>query len=468
MPGPFTGIDIASRALRSFQRALDVTGHNIANVNTRGYSRQTVDFSATAPNAFFANGRQLIGTGVQISGVNRIRDMFLEARMRDSQSDLGQFRTLAQQLDQVQGLFNEPGENGIAKALDRFWNSWSGLASNPSDPGAKMAVRLAGETLASRVRTTYANLQGQANQISGQVTATIDEVNQIAQQIHDLNDSIRHDLSQGGTPSDLLDQRDVLVERLSELVNVTTHTFDDGTLAVYVSQHTLVEPANPPRPLSYIVDIGNAKAGTTDIRSGVLRGLMDAQLKIEGGAVGAANVQGYLGKLDDLANELRTQVNSLHKTIANPLDVSERFFADAPIGNPQTGAIDFDLDAHIKADATTILAGLPTKPGDGSIALALSGLRESLVPSLTGKSFNQFYNEMIAGLGREAQFFAAKTDAQDSVVAQIDTQRQAVSGVSIDDEMANMLRFQRSYQAAAKLLTIFDQVTEDLLSMVRR
>ncbi|MBX7134282.1 MAG: flagellar hook-associated protein FlgK [Fimbriimonadaceae bacterium] len=468
MPGPFAGIELAGRALRNFQRALDVTGHNIANVNTRGYSRQVAEFSASEPTAFWSNGQKMIGSGVQISSINRIRDMFLEARMRDGQSDLNQYASLASQLDQVQGVFNEPGENGIANALDKFWNAWSGLASNPSDPGAKMQVRLAGETLASRIRTTYSELTRQSNQIGAEIQSTITEVNDIGQQIHDLNNEIRQSLAQGGQPNDLMDQRDVLVERLSGLVNVTTTNFDDGTMAVYISQHTLVEPAAPPTPLPSNVDFANARAGSIDIKSGRLRGLFDAQLKIEGGTVGVSTVKGYKTMLDDLANELRTQINAVHKTIANPLDITERFFADAPIGNPQTGAVDFDLDAHIKADASQILAGDPTKPGDGSIALQLSAMRDSLQGTLSGKSFNSFYSEMISNLGREAQFFSAKAEAQDSVVSQIETQRQSVSGVSIDDEMANMLRFQRSYQAAAKLLTIFDQVTEDLIGMVRR
>lgn len=468
MPGPFVGIDIAGRALRSLQRALDVTGHNIANVNTPGYSRQVADFRQTTPTTFYSNGRQLLGSGVDISSVNRIRDMFLDARMRDGRSAMGHFSALTTQLEQTQSVFGEPGPHGISSALDRFWNSWSALASNPSDPGARMQVKLAGETLASRIRGTYAELTRQSNQIDQQIGSTITEINDLATQIHDLNGSIRQALAAGGTPNDLMDQRDLLIERMSGLANVTTATFQDGTVAVYISQHTLVEPASPPNPLPTTYDAGNAKLGTIDIRAGALRGLFDAKLKIDGGTVGSTTVEGFRTMLDRLANELRTQVNAIHKTIADPMDVSERFLADVPPGDTQTGAVDFDLDLNVKNNADRILAGDPAKPGDGAIALALSSLRDSGLGALNGKSFNAFFSETITNLGRETDFFSGRVEAQSAILDQIDAQRQSVRGVSIDDELANMLRFQRSYQAAAKMLTIFDQVTEDLIGMIRR
>jgi flagellar hook-associated protein 1 FlgK len=467
MPGPFGGIDLASRALRNFQRALDVTGHNIANVNTPGYSRQAVDFRQGEP-SFYASGRMWVGSGVEISNVNRIRDMFLEARRRDGESDLNRYRALAGHLDSIQGIFGEPSDRGISTALDKFWDAWSGLASNPADQGARMQVRLAGETLAARIRSTHAELRDLSTQIDQEINSTITEINSLAQQIHDLNGSIRHARAQGGMPNDLLDQRDQLVQRLSGLANITTAQFDDGSIAVYLSQHTLVEPASPPKGLPFLYDEGQAKIGNADVRSGKLRGLFDAKLKLDGGTVGSTTIEGAIGMLDRLANGLRTTVNGLHKTIADPLDVSERFFADVAPGNPQTGAIDFDLDARIYADHRNILAGNPSKPGDGSIALALSGLRSQSQLFLGSKSFNTYYQETITNLAHEVRFFQSKEDVQASIVDQIDAQQQAVAGVSLDDEMANMLRYQRSYQAAAKMLTIFDQVTEDLIGMIRR
>lgn len=467
MPGPFFGIGIASNALRSFQRALDITGHNIANVNTPGYSRQVVDFGTQDLQGFWSNGRQWMGSGVGITSVNRIRDMFLDARMREGQADLGRYQMLAGSLKQIEGVFNEPSDNGISSALNKFFDAWSGLASNPNDPGAKLQVKLAGETLAGRVRSTYGELNRMSDQITGQIGATVDEINGLATEIQTLNDEIRQAAVQGGPPNDLLDRRDAAIERLSGLANVNTRTFEDGTVAVYVGQHTLVEPASPPNPLPTTFDASTGRLGTppnhVDITGGRLRGLLDASFKIEG----SATVPGLKNQLDNLANTLRTEVNGLHKTIADPLDTTERFFNDSTPPAGQTGAIDFDLTGAIKSDPSKIIAGIGG-PGDGSIALKLSGLRDARLPALGNKTIQGFYRDGIADLGRESRLYTDRLTTRQAVVGQIDSQRQSVMGVSLDDEMANMLRFQRSYQAAAKVLTIFDQVTEDLIGMLRR
>ncbi|HVL37898.1 MAG TPA: flagellar basal body protein, partial [Fimbriimonadaceae bacterium] len=157
MPSAFHGIDLASRALRSFQRGLDVTGHNIANVNTPGYSRQTISFGQTDPTTFYGMRAITLGTGVSVSTVNRVRDLFLEGRRSTEQAEFGRFSALAQNLSRIEGLM-PMGPGGIGDALDRFFNSWSALSANPSEPGVRQEVQLAGQTLALRVRSTYGDL----------------------------------------------------------------------------------------------------------------------------------------------------------------------------------------------------------------------------------------------------------------------------------------------------------------------
>jgi len=154
MPGAFHGINLASNALRMFQRALDTTGNNIANVNTNGYSRQRVDFSEADPTTFFSQGWKTLGNGVNINSVTRIRDMYLDARARSSASDLSKYDTIASGLKEVENAFNEPGDNGISAALDKFFTSWSGLGSSPTDPALQAQVRNAGQTVTDVMPTT--------------------------------------------------------------------------------------------------------------------------------------------------------------------------------------------------------------------------------------------------------------------------------------------------------------------------
>ncbi len=463
MPGAFHGLGLASNALRAFQRALDTTGHNIANVNTPGYSRQVIDFAPTEPIPFYdQGGRHQLGTGVTVASLNRIRDMFLESRMRQAQGDSQRFGSLATNLGQIEGLFNEPGANGIATALDQFFNSWSGLSSNPSDPAMRLQVRSTAQTLANRVRGTYDSLRDYQSQLGAEASQVIQRINNLSETIASLNERIRGAVSTEGQPNDLMDQRDLALQELSGLINVTTETFSDGSVSVYATQFTLVDSTGArPYPSTFDATAQTVTDGTNtfDVRSGRLLGIFQS--------IQATNQA--MAKLDNLANSLRTQINGLHQTgVAANGATNVQFFNDPGLPGPQTGAIDFDLSSALLASADNIAAGVSGSAGDGGLALGLSNLRNAPFASMGNKGFQDYYKDTVAQIGQDAAYYESTSKTQDSIIAQIDNQRQSVSGVSIDDEMANMLKFQRSYQAAAKCLTIFDQVTEDLIGMLKR
>ncbi len=462
MPGPFHGIDLAGRALRSFQRALDVTGHNIANVNTKGYSRQTVDFVASDPIAFYENGRQILGTGVDVASINRIRDMFLEARMQGGQSEMQRFSTLAGNLKQIEGVYNEPSDNAIGAALDKFFDGWSALASNPNDAAARIELRASAQTLTSRIQSGFKSFQAYGGQLDAEVKETIVRINQISGSIATLNSQIRADVAAGGTPSDLQDQRDTLLEEMGGLVNIHTEHFRDGTVSVYASQFTLVDGGGArtyPSTYDPVTQTLTDGTNTYSVRSGKLAGLF--------GSIVANTAQQT--DLDTLANNLRAQINPIHRTGINQnATTGLNFFNDVAVGNPPSGAIDFDLDPVIKADIKNISSSTTGLPGDGGLALSLSNLRNQSIAALGNKTLGDYYRDIVTQIGQDANYFAGQQSTQEAIIQQIDAQRQSVSGVSIDDEMSNMLRFQRSYQAAAKVLTVFDQVTDDLLGMLKR
>lgn len=463
MPGAFHGIDIAARALRAFQRAIDVTGHNIANVNTRGYSRQTIDLSTDMALGFRTlTGMQQLGSGVSIASVNRIRDVFLDARMRETSGDIGRFSMLAQNLDSIGSIYGEPGTNGISSAINKFFDSWSGLASNPNDVAARLNVQQAGSTLASRIRGAYHNLQAQANQIGSQISGTIAEINNIGKQIAELNAQIRSSMGAGGSPNDLLDQRDQLVANLSNLTGVHTETFQDGTLTVYIGSFVLVDGGGDRNfPSTYDSTTMTVTDGTNSypVRSGELAGNMQS----------LNAVRAQMANLDALANTLRSEVNAMHTSGINPNGTTNvNFFNDVTPPALQTGAIDFDLSAEVKADTKNISAGTSSRAGDGGLALAMSQMRDTRWTILHGMTFSGYQQFNASQVGQQANSFKQDLETHELVAAQIDRQQQSVSGVSLDDEMANMLRFQRSYQAAAKALTVMDQVTEDLIGLLRR
>ncbi|MBS1723737.1 MAG: flagellar hook-associated protein FlgK [Armatimonadetes bacterium] len=460
MSSPFAGINMMSSALRNFQQALQTSGHNVSNVDTPGYSRQRVEFAPNDPHQIYQRGLLSIGQGAYVNQVTRARDAFLERNQNISSGNLGKFGMAASGLGAIERVFGEPSDSGISAALGQFFDSWSGLASNASDPGAKYAVRTAGQTLADRIRGSWSDLDRQQTDLTGQIDSTITSINDLATQIDSLNRSIRAASIGGQEPGDLLDRRDQAVAKLSGLVDVRTERFDDGSMAVYAAGFTVVDSAGTmPFPSTYDVTTGTVTNGTitNPVRTGQLAGMFTH----------ANEIINQKARLDNLANTLRTQINTLHMTGVNGAGTTNvQFFNDVPVP-PQTGAIDFDLDAPVKADINLVMSGVSGSQGDGGLAQSLSDTRDANQVALGSKTFQGYFNESIDTLASTKAYFSQALDTEQSVYDQIQGQIQAVSGVSIDDEMADMVKFQRSYQAAARALTVFDSLTEEVLGLVR-
>ncbi|MFN8220876.1 MAG: flagellar hook-associated protein FlgK [Fimbriimonadales bacterium] len=456
MPGSFYGISLASRALRAFQSALDVTGHNVANASTTGYTRQIADLSGAY--GVRVNGLQsfILGGGVDVASVNRSRDVFLAMRMQSTQSEISRSDAMLSTLKQIEGVMNEPGANGIGSALDKFFDSWSALAANPGEASLKMQVQTAASTLASRIRSVYREVSGQASQANEQVTTTFDRIDQLTSSIANLNSQIRQGSANGAKPNDLMDQRDQMVNELSSLMNVQTSENSDGTVQVMLSGYALVDySGSRPIPRTFDANAQTVTDPATNLSLPVTGGRLAGQFQA---IVRAGSMQ---SDLDKLATTIRDQVNALHVTGTNQYGTTDLDFFGG------TGAGDFDLSNFIKNDAGAIATGTSGRPGDGGLALALAGLRDTKVAGLGNLSMKQFYGGVVSGIGNDIATQQTNLETHQAVAEQITGQIEAVSGVNLDDEMANMLRFQRSYQAAAKTLSIFDQVTEDLIGLIR-
>ncbi len=456
MSGSFFGINIASRALRSFETALNVTGHNLANVNTRGYSRQIIEFDQTAPMTYFGLRPYAVGTGAFVSSVNRARDMFIEGRIVQTQSEQSRLGQMMTSLRGIEMVFGEPGADGISGHLSAMFDSWARLAANPADEAARLDVRSRAMLLTGRIREIDSQLGNEQIRLDGEIKATIDKVNQIAGTIKELNDSIRAQRAAGANPNDLLDQRDRAIQDLASLANIRTQELPDGTLTVFVHQHTLVDQiSSKPLTTNYDAAASTVSNGTKDIviQSGTLAGLM----------AGVTSANSYRTQLDTFVNELRTAINTLHATGTNLNGTTGiDFFAGT------NGARDLELDPQVLADLRNISAGASGAPGDGGLANAIAELRDADLASLGNRSLTRFFNDMIAVLGQESASFAIAFDTQLATMSQLEAQRQSISGVNVDEELANMMRYQRSFQAAAKILSVLDQTTEELIKTFGR
>lgn len=459
MSGSFGGIETASRALRAFQRQIDTTGHNIANVNTKGYSRQTVDLAATDPSQIIAGKLLNVGTGVSVASINRIKDQLLEARRQGILGDQGRSEGNLSNLERVQSSFLDIDGKGITNALDYFYNSWSALGSNPTSLAAKQQVQNAGSDLAKKIRDAFANLDNLGQGNDKQIQQTLGQIQSLGNKIGNLNTEIKKNIAAGGSPNDLMDQRDEAVAELSKLVNVQTNPAPDGTLSVFVGSFTFVDQVGTrdfPTTYDAATSTVSANGLTWPITGGKLKGQFDS----------AGQLASFKSDLDTFANQLRTQVNTIHAGgITGTGTTGQNFFNDAI---PQTGARDFDLDPDIVSNVALIATGSTAAKGDGSIALALSGLRDQKIAALGNQTVGSIFTNLISTVGTAVRSAKNNVETSYTLSEQLDQQIQDVSGVNMDDEMANMLRFQRSYQAAAKILNMMDENVGTIIDMLRR
>lgn len=460
MPSAFHGIDSIGRALQAFQRGLETAGHNLSNVNTKGYTRQVVDYEPTDATSFLGIRKIALGTGVGVASITRARDSFLADRLVRVEGDAAHFEAKANSLGMVEEVFGTANGNVLLTKLGSFFNSWSSLASNPNDDTARMEVQTSGDALGAAIRQKYADLKAAKTNVQGQITQTLQRVQELADTIANLNVSIRAASVDGTSPNDLLDQRDLALNELSGLVSVQTYPQQDGTVFVHAGSMPLVDSVGSFKvPQQYDAAAGTLSNGTTTFRTrgGKLQGLFESYNQISS----------YQGQLDAFTVCLRDEVNFLHRsgTGADSSTGIDFFKSPASPGLSDSEAI--DLSNEVRASTDAIAAGTSGASGDGSLALALSHLRDQNFVALGSKSPSQYLTAMVADVGQQVSSAQDTLATYQAVKTQVQEQIQSVSGVSIDDEMSAMVRLQRSYQAAAKALSVFNQVTEDLINMVR-
>lgn len=454
MPGSFHNISSLTSALSAFQRAIDVTGSNIANANTRGYSRRRVDLASNPDLPYYSRGYQSLGSGVSVASINRVRDAFLDRSASRSQSLSGEAEARASHLANLEAILGEPADEGISKALGKVFDAWASLGASPNSSAARTAVRSAAESLTAAIRDSYQRIESEKANASAAASADFARINELASEISALNTQIAME-SSGGPPNELLDRRQNALDELSSLIKIETQVLPSGVATVTAAGINLVDISRA-NPLDSSFD--PAKGPVDPNLMAALRGG-----SFLGHLKGMDDSDSQMAWLDDLALQLKDQFNAIHTT-GKGADGSTgvSFFSTAT-----TGAKNIDLSAEIKASVQAIAAGVSGEPGDGGLAQNLSNLRSQTLAGLNGRTFEGFFNDAVLGLGASVREAQLKADTESAVMSQIESQRQSLSGVNLDEEFADMVRFQRSYQAAARALSIADQITEDLLGIIR-
>jgi flagellar hook-associated protein 1 len=430
MPIPtLQGLQTALSGLLAEQQAIDVTGHNITNANTEGYSRQRAVLQTNEPlriadlSSVTGEGGQL-GTGVSVATYTRVRNTYLDAQYRTQNAGLGAASTKAEQLQQAQGAFDEPSRAGISSQLSAFWSAWNSLADSPSSEAAKVSVVSAGTQLAGTLNQVGGQLQAVEGQVAAQyaaITGPSGQVQDDANQIAQLNHQIKLSLQAHQQPNDLEDRRDQLLDKLSELADVTVTKAADGT--------DTVSFGNAAKPL-----VEGSQVNWPQELTAAAGGQLGALLELSSPAGALAQ---YRTALNGVAETLAGSVNALHTTTP--------FFS---------GATAATIAVAVKpAEVETSSTGTP---GGNDVALAIAALR--------GGATDQRYAALVAQVGSDVQNAHNDQANAQAVVTAVGNQRQSVSGVSLDEEMTNLISFQRGYQASARALTTMDEMLDTLIN----
>lgn len=452
-------MDIARRALSAQQTGLNVTGHNISNVNTPGYSRQRLSLESNNPGL---TEWGFIGTGVSIQSIDRIRDSYIDFEIRTEKQNLGRWEYRERVLTEIEGIFSEPSDSGLAAVLTNFWDSWSELANNPQSGSAREWVRQVGGHLVNAFNYLHKRLTDLQSNLDKELRLGLEEVNALLYQIGDLNEKIGSSEGRGLTANDYRDRRDKLLADLSELVGVRVSERDDGMVTVTLSGQILVERDNvvelsiKERGINYIAvsdPVWTYDGSLISLGNGRLHGIVEMRDEVIG--------EQY-AKLDEMATALVDRVNELHRTGYGMNGTSGINFFD----NNTTGARNIALDVNILDDAWKIAASQDGAPGDGNVALQIFDLREAKIVSGNAVTVDDFYAAMMGTLGVQTQEATFMRENQELMVQQLENQQSSVSGVSLDEEMTNLIRYQHAYEAAARLISTVDEMMRAVLDMV--
>ena len=481
---------IGRSSLRTSKKSLETTSHNIANSNTEGYSRQIITTETSTP---VAVGQDVFGTGVNVRSVKRAHDGLVEKKLNNSLSQHSFDTERTKRLGQIEEVFNEINSEGMNKILNRFFNSFRELSNNPEDEVVRSLVRDNAKIVVQdfhRISETITDIKGH---IDTSLDHAVDDINSQAEAIARLNKEITRLENLGGETGDLRDQRDMAVRAIAEFAPITT--YEDGNKQYVVSINGAgslvaggvvnklrsgVVPGKDGKgsyPGEGRVEIFFASNSTSPITPKLRRGEIGALVQTRNSELTLLRNQ-----LDEIAHGLVKATNAIHK----------RGFINRPIatdangniipGQGQITGIDFfkepldsskaahniELSDAIQEDLNNISTGLaPNSPGDNRIAIAISRLQHEKLLGEGSKTFEESYLQSVGKIGLEVSKSKINGEQSGGILAQAKSIKERISGVSIDEETTNMVRYQQAYDASARMIKTADEMFDSVLGMMR-
>lgn len=535
MSESFFGLNIAIRGLYTAQRSLDVVNHNLNNVNTPGYSRQQAIQVAARPMALY-DGTGMMGTGSDISGVKRVRDEYLDFKYWSENINMGEWSAKQEVLADIEVTFNEPSNSGFTTIMNEFYSSLQELAKDPSSTAVRSLVRQKGVTLTKYFNSTAMHFEKLQEDVNYRIQTKVQEVNSCATEIQQLNRQIYIAELDGNTANDLRDQRTLLVDKMSKIVNIEANEIvagklpngaDDEHFVITISGKAIVDHFDISKlavvqrnssqkvnseDIENLYEVGWADGNTLNVRGGELRGYLDLRDGNEGdtgpNGIVSPNYKGipyYQKRLNEFVRTFAMAFNEGYidsdgnGTISPSEDLlghadgaglngigGIRFFTytatdKLPIDSPTflNGAIgtaaiigryanitakNFCVSSEVQNDYNAIAAADTTgEVGNINVLNSLLKTRQNTKMFAEGAP-EDFMKSLVASMGVDSQQAKNYQANQNVIMKQIENRRLSDSGVSMDEEMANMVKFQHAYNASAKMIQTMAEVYDTLIN----
>ncbi len=465
MSSLLSGLDIARQALQAQQFGLDVTENNISNVNTPGYSRQRVNMVPGEPIAEFDYEA---GAGVRAETVQSFRSSFLDYRVNQELSSQSELDAASAALQQIESLFNENSDTGLQSAISNFYQSFSSLANTPEDTALRQQVLSYAQDLGAQFRQDYEHLQSIRQIQDGEIAETVSQINSLSSQIAQLNVEVVAARNTNGNESTLRDQRQVLVDQLASLVDISYCEDDTGSMMISTRQGTLLVAGSSFSSWQAVTSATSGNlleihAGNTDITSTIQSGKLGGLLQVRDN-----NTASYLNQLDNMAAGIISSVNAQHVqgTDLNG-DPGVNFFVPFTQLTPgsNTGAARAIQVAITSSDKIAV-AGAGEGPGSNTNAKALAELQNQPLAAGSSATVNQLYQNLVFQIGLDSRSALDGLNTQNQLLTQLQNQRDSASGVNLDDEAVSVLRYQKAYEASARFISVIDTLTQDLLNLI--
>lgn len=460
MSSLFGTMSVALQSLMTQQSAMEVVANNVANANTPGYSREVPVMEERPP---ILVGNTLVGTGVTMSSVESVRDDILDLRIQQETSGQSSLNSYVESMNQVQALFNETQGTGLQTDLSNFFNSFQSLATDPTSSSLRQAAITSGQDLAGAFNQTSQNMASIQQGLDQSVVQTVQQVNQITSQVANLNQQIQAVSNSGNNPGPLEDQRDEDLTNLSGLIDTAVIYSNDGTVSVTTTNGTALVSGNQSEALSTQLDSATGMhevlSQGTDITSSIAGGQLQGLINARDHSIPAAQ-----SSLDNLAAGLITAVNQQQ---SKGFDVNGApgmdFFTPFTPSSPDSNAGAAATMSVALTDPGQTAASQDGTSGDNSNATALANLQNE--PIVAGQTAGDYYSNLIDQVGNDVSNATSEQEAVGLVLQQLTNQQSSISGVSLDEEATNLVMYQRAYEAAARVISVVDELTSTTINM---